>query len=201
MVKSSKQKLVSKDSTEAELIALSDMMKHVDKCNAFMSGQGIAMKTPVLCQDNTSTIALVKNGGGIWRSKYMRVRQESVKERIDLCDFGVEYVPTGEMIADILTKPLHGNLFRWMRSTGEVNRKVTRRDSIDRGAFGLVTRTEATSKSEIWLFDLGTSGDVSWNNVLEIASVSFVVNDLSWIFAWMCIGHILYNILFVWIRK
>ena len=58
----------------------------------------------------------MKNGGGVWRSKYMRVRQESVKERIDIGDFRVEYVPNGEMIADILTKPLHGHLLRVMRS-------------------------------------------------------------------------------------
>ena len=115
MVKSAKQKLVSKDSTEAELIALSDMMKHVDKCNAFMIAQGAKMKTPVLCQDNTSTITLVKKGGGVWHSKYMRVRQESVKERLEMEDFVVEYTPTGEMVADILTKPLHGNLFKVMR--------------------------------------------------------------------------------------
>lgn len=115
MVKSSKQKLMSKDSTEAELIALSDMLRYVDKCNCFMLAQGIKMKTPILCQDNTSTISLVTKGGGMWRNKYMRVRQESVRERVTAGDFTVEYVPTGEMVADVLTKPLHGKLFEAMR--------------------------------------------------------------------------------------
>jgi len=114
MVKSSKQKLVSKDSTEAELIALSDMLKYVDKCNAFMEGQGVKMKTPMLCQDNMSTISMVTKGGGKWRSKYMKVRKESVLERVRQGDFRVEYVPTESMIADVLTKPLGGSLFARM---------------------------------------------------------------------------------------
>ena len=91
------------------------MMKYVDKCNAFMEAQGLKMRPPVLCQDNTSTISLVTKGGGTWRSKYMRVRQASIKERLDNGDFVVEYTPTGSMIADVLTKPLSGELFRTMR--------------------------------------------------------------------------------------
>ena len=45
---------------------------------------------------------------------YMRVRQESVKERREMGVFVVEYTPTGEMLADTLTKPLHDNLYRVM---------------------------------------------------------------------------------------
>ena len=81
-----------------------------------MLGQGIKMKTPVLCQDNKSTISLVTIGGGAWRNKYMKVRQESVRERVTAGDFKVEYVCTGMMLGDILTKPLSGELFRVMRS-------------------------------------------------------------------------------------
>ena len=115
MAKSTKQKIVSKDSTEAELVALSDMMRHVDKANQFMIAQGMVMQTPILGQDNQSTISLVTLGGGIWRNKYMKVRQESVRERILSNDFIVKYYPTELMIADILTKPLTGNVFREMR--------------------------------------------------------------------------------------
>ena len=87
MVKSAKQNIVSKDSTEAELIALFDMMQHVAKCNALMIAQGVKM----LCQkDNTFTITLVKIRGGVWCGKCMRVRQESVQERLEMGDFVVE---------------------------------------------------------------------------------------------------------------
>jgi len=114
-VKSSKQKIVSKDSTEAELVALSDMMRYVDQCNSFMVAQGMIMKTPELCQDNMSTISLVTKGGGAYRNKYMRVRQANVKERVDRGDFTVRYIPTDSMVADILTKAVQGAVFVRLR--------------------------------------------------------------------------------------
>jgi len=115
MVKSGKQKIVTKDSTEAELVALSDSMGMVMKCHEFMESQGIAMKTPVLAQDNKSTITLVTKGGGQWRNKYLKVRQALVKERVDAGEATVVYTPTGMMIGDCLTKGLLGELFRHMR--------------------------------------------------------------------------------------
>jgi len=53
--------------------------------------------------DIPSTITHVKKGGDVLHSKYMRVRQESVKERREMGDVVVEYTPTGDMIADILS--------------------------------------------------------------------------------------------------
>lgn len=114
MAKSSKQKIVTKDSTEAELVGLSDMLCHVMKCHEFMVGQGLPMETPELAQDNTSTISLVTKGGGRWRNKYLRVRQAMVKEMVDEGDVCVQYTPTELMTADVLTKALRGALFRLM---------------------------------------------------------------------------------------
>ena len=115
MVKSSKQKLVTLNSTEAELVALSDSTKAVERCNDFMTGQGITMNTPELGQDNTSVKWMVEHDEGKWRSKYMRVRQAAVRERVKAGDFIIKYVKTREMVADILTKPAAGVLFRELR--------------------------------------------------------------------------------------
>ena len=41
----------------------------------------------------------------------MRVRQAAVKERIDDGYFNVVYVPTAQMTADVMTKPLQGKLY------------------------------------------------------------------------------------------
>jgi hypothetical protein len=42
----------------------------------------------------------------------MKVRQAFIKERCDAKEITISYLETGKMIADILTKPLQGNLFK-----------------------------------------------------------------------------------------
>ena len=111
---SSKQKIVTRDFTEAELVGLSDRMLPVMQFQEFMQGQRYGVQTPEIFQDNTSTISLVTKGGGQVRTKYMRVRQAFVKERAEAKDVIINYLESGSMIADILTKPLQGNLFKVM---------------------------------------------------------------------------------------
>jgi hypothetical protein len=109
---SQKQKIVTKESTEAELVGLSDKLMAVVKCYDFLIAQGVDIPLPKIFQDNTSTISLVTKGGGKYRTKYLRVRQAFVKE---CCEDGmvtVMYMPTARMLADMLTKPLQGALFR-----------------------------------------------------------------------------------------
>ena len=83
--------------------------------------QGLECEVPRLHQDNTSTITLVTKGGGQYRTKYMRVRQAHTKELSDAGDVVISYLPTGRMLADMLTKPLQGAVFRFLtrRVTGE----------------------------------------------------------------------------------
>jgi hypothetical protein len=118
--KSSKQKIVTKDSTESELVGLSDMMMPVMQCADFLKDQGLRDIVPTIMQDNMSTITLVTKGGGKYRNKHLKVRQALIKERVDKSDIKIEYLPTAMMLADTLTKPLQGALFRRMTS-GIVN--------------------------------------------------------------------------------
>ena len=112
--KSTKQKMVAKDSTEAELVGMTDKVDSVLKTDEFMRGQGHDMDPPVMFQDNTSTITLVTKGGGKYRTVHLRVRQARVKEMVDNGRLIVEHMPTGNMIADVLTKPLQGTLFNFL---------------------------------------------------------------------------------------
>ena len=61
LVKSSKQRILTKDSTEVELVALlSDRIDDAIPCGEFMSGQGYkGCAVPTIMQDNTLTITLV----------------------------------------------------------------------------------------------------------------------------------------------
>ena len=56
LAKSTKQKIVSKDSTEAELVGLADKIMDVACIWDFVIVQGVAIDIPIISQDNKSTI-------------------------------------------------------------------------------------------------------------------------------------------------
>ena len=113
---SSKQKIVTKSSWEAELVAFSDQMSEVLGVQQFLADLGFQI-TPVIHQDNTSTILSTANGSGASnRTRHVNIRYFWTTQYIDDGTVTVEYTPTGEMIADILTKPLQGELFRRLRA-------------------------------------------------------------------------------------
>ena len=61
---SRKQKIVTKGITEAEVVALSEHAVEADLTTEFLKEQGVQVKTPIVYQDNASTITLVTKGGG-----------------------------------------------------------------------------------------------------------------------------------------
>jgi hypothetical protein len=62
MSKSSKQKLNTKSSTEAELVGASNYLPYPILANKFLEAQGYALKENIFYQDNQSTIRFEKNG-------------------------------------------------------------------------------------------------------------------------------------------
>ena len=113
-----KQKIATRESTEAELVALSDMMLIGEWLHDFLVGQGLKLKKPVIYQDNKSTISLVtKSDGGKMRTKHMRARRAAVlNDVVENKLFEVVYVNTKDMLADVLTKPLGGSQFERLMS-------------------------------------------------------------------------------------
>ena len=103
-----KQKCATKDSTEAELVALSDLSLDVQWHSEWFESQGYKLKVPLIYQDNSSTITLVTEGGGKFRNKHMRALKAVVLDGYERKDYIIEYIKTEEMIADVLTKPLEG---------------------------------------------------------------------------------------------
>jgi hypothetical protein len=112
-----KQKIVTRDSTESELVALSDYVDEGGLVEEFLMDIGTLMDvdlidTPLLIfQDNKSTITLVETNGGKPWNKYMRVWIAYVAERLCTGEVYVKSVHTSKMIAELLTKPLQGEAF------------------------------------------------------------------------------------------
>jgi hypothetical protein len=114
--KSGTQKLNTKSSTEAELVGVSDSTGQVVWTRNFLLEQGYNMGPATIYQDNMSTIALIKNGrSNSERTRHIAIRFFFLADRVSSNEISIEYMPTGEMLADILTKPLQGELFRRLR--------------------------------------------------------------------------------------
>jgi hypothetical protein len=116
LAKSTKQKLVSKSSTEAELIALSDMCSTVVWVREFLIAQGENPLPATIYQDNQSAMALIERGkSSADRTRHIKIRYFWVKDRVEMGDVKIVYKPTESMIADLLTKPLQGDHFKELR--------------------------------------------------------------------------------------
>ena len=50
------------------------------------------------------------------RSRHVNIRYYWLKDRIDNGEVTITYLPTAEMVADVLTKPIQGKKFVYLRS-------------------------------------------------------------------------------------
>jgi hypothetical protein len=115
-VKSTKQKIVTKSSAEAELVALSDESSQIIGCREFLLAQGYDLPPAIIYQDNKSTIAMAEKGmHSNSRTRHINIRYFFIKDRIDSGDIQLKYLETNNMLADILTKPLQGETFKRLR--------------------------------------------------------------------------------------
>lgn len=116
-VKSTKQKIVTKSSTEAELVGMSDCASQAIHVRNFVMNQGYETGPAILYQDNLSCMALMKRGGpGSERSRHINIRHFWVKERVEGGEAAVEHLRSEAMCANILTKPVQGGQFVRERS-------------------------------------------------------------------------------------
>ena len=124
-VMSRKQKLVSRSSTEAELIAVDDAVTMVLWTRLFMEHQGYPIEQNILYQDNKSAILLETNGrkSAGKRSRAINIRYFFITDQVELGNIKIEHCPTDDMIGDFMTKPLQGEKFRKFRQMilGEQN--------------------------------------------------------------------------------
>lgn len=110
--KSCKQQIVSKSSTEAELVALSDSANQGLHTRNFLLAQGYKCGPVIIYQDNLSCMALIERGrSGAERTRHIDIRHFWVSERVKNGEVIIRHKPTLEMYANLLTKPLQGGQF------------------------------------------------------------------------------------------
>ena len=116
--KSMRQKINTKSSTEAEVIGTSDYLPHTMYVKMFMEAQGYPIQSSTFYQDNESAIKMEKNGKASCgqRSRHIEIRHFFITDRSKAKQIDIVHCPTAQMLADFLTKPLQGSLFRKFRA-------------------------------------------------------------------------------------
>jgi transposase InsO family protein len=103
---SHKQSTVALSTMEAEYMSLSDAAREVfARCQLFW-GLNITISTPVIYSDNQGAIAIAENPTNYQRAKHIDIRYHFVRQAVQNNKIRIEYIPTGEQLADVLTKSL-----------------------------------------------------------------------------------------------
>lgn len=89
---SRKQKICTKDSTEAELVGLSNNVVVVESVVALVNKLFETSVKPIVYQDNRSLVMLIENDSGKQRTKHINARIGCIKEASK--DWTLKFIPT-----------------------------------------------------------------------------------------------------------
>jgi hypothetical protein len=113
---SRKQRSVSTSTTEAEYVALCQGSKEAVWLRDLLRELGFAQflgssKEVQIYSDNQGCIALAKNPEDHARSKHIDVQYHYTRQLVEYGKIKLDYCPTEDMLADVLTKPLGFRMF------------------------------------------------------------------------------------------
>lgn len=109
---SAKQRCVATSTTEAEYIALCEASKQGQWLRTLLQevGRGRLLggrgNRVQIFGDNQASLAIASDPMSHRRTKHIDVRYHYVRQMIAFGKMDIEYVPTKDMLADVLTKPL-----------------------------------------------------------------------------------------------
>lgn len=110
---SRKQGIVTKSSTEAELVALSDSCNQGIHMRRFLMAQGYDIGPIYVFQDNKSTMAMIERGrSGAEKTRHIDIKYFWMKEQISAGTAVVTHLGTEFMYANVLTNPIQAGHFK-----------------------------------------------------------------------------------------
>ena len=103
--KSKKQSCVALSTAEAEYIALSSAAQEA----VWMQELSTDLRNPqsqptLILEDNQSAISIAKNPQFHGRTKHFNIKYHFIREQVSICTICLEYCPTEDTLADLLTK-------------------------------------------------------------------------------------------------
>ena len=114
---SKKQKLITRSSTEAEILALESATSELIWTKNLLEELGHKQESIPIEQDNKSAMLILQRGPGkMGKSKSFQVKYYWITEKVQDKTIQLKYVPSKAILADGLTKPLIGsNFYEWRR--------------------------------------------------------------------------------------
>lgn len=107
---SRKQRTVTLSSVEAEYMAATQATKEAIWWRSFLTELGLPPLGPtIIYADNQGSIALAKNPEHHERTKHIDIQYHFIREQLATRAITVQYMPTEDMVADVLTKALASN--------------------------------------------------------------------------------------------
>jgi hypothetical protein len=150
---STKQKLNTRSSTESELVGVDDMMPIICWTRYFLLSQGYGIIENLLLQDNRSSILLERNGRASSgkRTRHINIRYYFISDRVNMKEISIDWCPTKKMVADYMSKPLQGSLFRELRDyiMGRVRCIRPKSDVISLGQKKCIKKSTVNGKRRI----------------------------------------------------
>ncbi|KAG8487951.1 hypothetical protein CXB51_018012 [Gossypium anomalum] len=118
---SKKQSVVSRSSSEAEYRSLANCVSEVLWVKQLLEEIGVGLKqTPVIWCDNTSTVSMSANPTHHAKVKHVEIDHHFVREKVLDGTLQVNYVPSANQVADVLTKPVPPKQFAMFRHALQV---------------------------------------------------------------------------------
>lgn len=104
---SRKQRTVALSSTEAEYMSLTEAAKECIYLSSLLKELGLhSLAEIILYNDNQSAGKLARNPVFHARSKHIPIKMHFIRNALQQEQFRLEYLSTGKMVADVLTKAL-----------------------------------------------------------------------------------------------
>ncbi|KAF1318440.1 Gag-pol polyprotein, partial [Globisporangium splendens] len=131
--RSKKQRSVALSSTEAEYMALSEATQEAVWLKGILCepGEHSSDRPVKVFEDNQGSIALAKNPEFHKRTKHIDIRYHFVREKVEDDQVVLEYCPTEDMLADMMTKAIGTNQFGALRSKLGIQVAVKSSGSVD----------------------------------------------------------------------
>jgi hypothetical protein len=116
---STKQKVNSRSSTEAELVSLDDVISKVIWTRLFLESQGYNITENMVKRDNMSSMKLEMNGktSSGKRTRHFNIKFFHITDLIERKEANIEYCPTDDMLGDYMSKPTTGAKFQKFRKS------------------------------------------------------------------------------------
>lgn len=115
--KSKKQTVVALSTAEAEYVALCAATQEACWMRKILSDLGAPQSGPTtMREDNQSAIAIAENPVSHNRTKHIDIKYHYTRQAVQNGDIQLEYCPSADMLADVLTKPVYTDTFKRLRN-------------------------------------------------------------------------------------